>query len=62
MSVSLDHMSGISSIDWALGKLEMSVDQSIKQKVLEQVKSIGQKGRTVDLSELKHIVDWCKKM
>ncbi len=61
MTVSLDHMSGISSIDWALEKLSIEVDKELKLNILEQVKSIGQKGRTVNLDELKHIVDWCKK-
>lgn len=62
MSVSLDHMSGLSSIDWALEKLSIDVDGHLKSQILEHVKSIGQKGRTVNLSELKHIVDWCKKI
>ena len=62
MSVSLDHMSGLSSIDWALEKLSIDVDGPLKLQILEHVKSIGQKGRTVNLSELKHIVDWCKKI
>lgn len=62
MSVSLDHMSGLSSIDWALEKLSIDVNGPLKSQILEHVKSIGQKGRTVNLSELKHIVDWCKKI
>jgi len=61
MSVSLDHMSGLSSIDWALEKLNIEIDKCLKLHVLDHVKSIGQTGRTVDLSELKHIVDWCEK-
>ncbi|KAA3614688.1 MAG: 2-isopropylmalate synthase [Calditrichaeota bacterium] len=61
MQVSLDHMSGISSIDWALEKLNLEIEASLKLNVLDHVKSIGQKGRTVNLSELKHIVDWCEK-
>jgi hypothetical protein len=28
--------------------------------VLKEVKSVGQRGRTVDLAELKHIVDAVK--
>ncbi|MCH8075339.1 MAG: 2-isopropylmalate synthase [SAR324 cluster bacterium] len=62
MSVSLDHMSGLSSIDWALEKLSIDVNGPLKSQILEHVKSIGQKGRTVNLSELKHIVEWCKKI
>ncbi len=61
MSVSLDHMSGISSIEWALEKLSIDADKPLIEQILKHVKSIGQKGRRVDLSELKHIVDWCKK-
>ncbi len=61
MTVSLDHMSGISSIEWALEKLSIDVDNTLKLQILAHVKTIGQKGRTVDLSELDHIVTWCRK-
>jgi 2-isopropylmalate synthase len=61
MMVSLDHMSGISSLQWALDKIEIELEESQLSEVLQVVKSIGQKGRTVDLTELKHIVEWCKK-
>ena len=61
MEVSLDHMSGISSIEWALEQLEVQYDDNLTTEVLEVVKSIGKKGRTVDLSELSHIVNWCNK-
>jgi 2-isopropylmalate synthase len=61
MKVSLDHMSGISSLQWALEKLEIELDKEHLPKILNIVKSIGQKGRTVDLAELKHIVEWCQK-
>ncbi len=61
MNVSLDHMSGISSIEWALEKLSVDVDNALKLQILAHVKTIGQKGRTVDLSELEHIVTWCRK-
>lgn len=61
MEVSLDHMSGVSSIQWALDQLQMEYDQELVYEVLEVVKSIGQKGRIVDLSELSHIVKWCRK-
>jgi len=60
MKVSLDHMSGISSVQWALEKLSIDFDKELALKVLDVVKSIGQKGRMVDLPELKHIVEWCK--
>jgi 2-isopropylmalate synthase len=59
MMVSLDHMSGLSSLKWALEKLEIELDNQNLAYVLKVVKSIGQKGRTVDLTELKHIVQWC---
>jgi len=61
MEVSLDHMSGLSSAQWAMDKLEIEVDKEMLNRILDIVKSIGQKGRTVDLTELRHIVDWCKK-
>jgi 2-isopropylmalate synthase len=61
MKVSLDHMSGISSLQWGLEKLGIELDKEHLPKILNMVKSIGQKGRTVDLAELKHIVEWCQK-
>ena len=61
MEVSLDHMSGLSSIQWALEQLEIELDKEHTQQVLETVKSIGQKGRSVDLEEFRHIVEWCAK-
>ncbi len=61
MNVSLDHMSGISSLQWALEKRDIELNDEQLADVLHVVKSIGQKGRTVDLTELEHIVEWCKK-
>lgn len=61
MEVSLDHMSGLSSIQWALEQLKIELDKEHTKQVLEAVKSIGQKGRSVDLEEFKHIVEWCAK-
>jgi 2-isopropylmalate synthase len=61
MEVSLDHMSGLSSIQWALDQLNIELDKAHTQQVLETVKSIGQKGRSVDLEELRHIVEWSAK-
>ncbi len=61
MHVSLDHMSGISSIKWALDQIGVDHDEILENNLLKHVKIIGQKGRTVDLVELKHLVDWCKK-
>lgn len=61
MEVSLDHMSGLSSVQWAIDKLEIEVDREMLNKILDIIKSIGQKGRTVDLAELGHLIEWCKK-
>lgn len=61
MDVSLDHMSGLSSAQWALDKLQIEADKVLLNRILGIIKSIGQKGRTVDLTELHHIVEWCKK-
>jgi 2-isopropylmalate synthase len=61
MDVSLDHMSGISSVQWALEILEIEVETELLERILDIIKSIGQKGRTVDLTELHHIIEWCKK-
>ncbi len=58
---SLDHMSGIASLRYALKMInEESLDDEHQQDVLQEVKSVGQRGRTVDLAELKHIVDSVK--
>jgi hypothetical protein len=54
-------MSGVSSIQWALEQLKIELDRDHTLRVLESVKSIGQKGRTVDLTELNHIVQWIMK-
>lgn len=58
---SLDHMSGIASLRYALKLIEEeSLDEAHQMDVLSEVKSVGQHGRTVDLAELKHIVDAVK--
>ncbi len=57
----LDHMSGIASLRYALTLInEDSLESDLQHDVLIEVKSVGQRGRTVDLSELKHIVDAVK--
>ncbi len=57
----LDHMSGIASLRYALKLIEENdLDETHQQQVLADVKSVGQRGRIVDLSELKHIVDSVK--
>ena len=54
-------MSGIASLRYALKLIdENSLDESYQMDVLKEVKSVGQHGRTVDLAELKHIVDAVK--
>jgi 2-isopropylmalate synthase len=60
MEVSLDHMSGISSVAWALDKIGLEAEKELLPEILNVVKNIGQKGRTVDFTELAHIVEWCK--
>jgi 2-isopropylmalate synthase len=58
---SLDHMSGIASLRYALKLIgEESLDDDHQMDVLKEVKSVGQRGRTVDLAELKHIVEAVK--
>jgi 2-isopropylmalate synthase len=61
MEVSLDHMSGLSSVQWATEKLGVEIDKEMSYRILDIIKSIGQKGRTVDLTELRHLIEWCKK-
>ena len=63
MEVSLDHMSGISSISYALEQIEeRDLDKDIVSEVLSRVKEVGQTGRTVNLDELKMIVDWVNEI
>ena len=61
MDISLDHMSGVSSVKWALEKVGVEFDDALASRVLEVVKSIGQKGRTVGLGELRYIIEWSKE-
>jgi len=53
MEISLDHMSGISSLQHALGKIHIEVDKEMSLNILQKIKEVGQSGRTVDLDELK---------
>ena len=57
--LALDHMAGLSSVKWAFEQIGIDEDDHMAQRVLEVVKSIGQRGRTVRLNELRHIIDWC---
>jgi len=60
-SFALDHMSGIPSLRYALNLIgENELDEQTQFDILQEVKSVGQRGRTVDLAELKHIVDAVK--
>lgn len=57
---SLDHMSGIASVRYALNLIgQGDLDETVQMDVLQEVKSVGQRGRTVELSELSHIVNSC---
>ncbi|MGK9477568.1 homocitrate synthase/isopropylmalate synthase family protein [Melioribacter sp. OK-6-Me] len=57
----LDHMSGIASLRYALGLIgENNIDEEMQYDILKEVKAVGQRGRTVDLPELKHIVEAVK--
>ncbi len=58
--VCLDHMSGGASIDYGLRQLGIQeVDPETRRRLLEEVKAIGQKGRTVSTEELAHLVKFC---
>ena len=58
--VCLDHMSGGASIDYGLQRLGVGdIDAETRTRLLAEVKAIGQKGRTVSLEELSHLVAFC---
>ena len=58
---SLDHMSGMASLNYALSVIKHDeLDEELKKEILKEIKSIGQKGRIVELSELPHIVEVCR--
>ena len=53
-------MSGGASIDYGLRQLGIEeVDPETRRRLLEEVKAIGQKGRTVSTEELAHLVKFC---
>ncbi len=59
---SLDHMSGIASLKYALKLLNISnIDIDIQNAVLQEVKSLGKRGKVVELNELPHIVEFTKQ-
>lgn len=62
MEISLDHMSGVSSVRYALEQIgHGDPDQELVAEVLLRVKDIGRTGRTVDPDELAMIVNWVKE-
>ncbi len=62
MEIALDHMSGISSLRYALGKIGIEdLDKDLMNMVLSRVKEVGRTGRTVALDELSMIVHWVKE-
>lgn len=60
-NISLDHMSGVASIRYALEHIGEDYNDAIILRVLEKVKSVGHTGRSVDFTELRQIVQWCKE-
>ncbi|MBN1349524.1 2-isopropylmalate synthase [candidate division KSB1 bacterium] len=55
--IALDHMSGLSAVRYSLDQIgEENTDRAFALRILEKVKEVGQRGRTVDLTELKYIV------
>lgn len=60
--LSLDHMSGLSAVKYALDAIGASgLDETDVINVLNKVKEIGQMGRVVDLEELRHILSYLTK-
>ncbi len=55
---SLDHMSGMASVRFALRQIEEP--EELAPTVLEAVKAVGRKGKVVELPELRHIVEAAK--
>ncbi len=62
MKVSLDHMSGFSSVQYAMEKVGAAADDAeLVKEVLVHVKRVGEIGRTVGHSELTDIIRWCRR-
>lgn len=57
-SISLDHMSGLSSVRHALDAIGCDASRELATEVLAEIKQIGQSGRIVDHEELRLIVLW----
>jgi 2-isopropylmalate synthase len=61
MLVSLDHMSGFSSVQYAMEKLgEDAANVDLVKDVLVHVKRVGEIGRTVGRRELADIINWVR--
>ncbi|HBP20818.1 MAG TPA: hypothetical protein DEA08_23885 [Planctomycetes bacterium] len=63
MKVSLDHMSGLSSVQYALAKIgaeDAAEDAELSAAVLAEVKRVGEVGRTVLHQELLDILAFCR--
>jgi len=59
---SLDHMSGIASLRYAFSLLGIdNLNKELELDILGEVKSLGQKGKVVELNELPHIIDFAKQ-
>jgi len=62
MEITLDHMSGISSLKYALHEIGVEdLDKETMNEVLLRVKHIGRTGRFVELDELAMIVHWVEE-
>ncbi|MGE0711249.1 MAG: LeuA family protein [Planctomycetota bacterium] len=65
MQVSLDHMSGLSSVQYALSRLgaeDAAEDRELVLLVLGEVKKVGEVGRTVRQEELRDILHFCRAL
>ena len=61
MNISLDHMSGIASLRYALEQIgETELTQETIAEILSKVRQVGHKGRIVNLEELQYIVNSVK--
>ena len=59
MDITLDHMSGISSLKYALSQICVEdLNKELLNEVLSRVKHIGRTGRFVELDELAMILHW----
>lgn len=61
MEVSLDNMSGLSSVRFALDQIEVEHENNLESQVLKHVKEVGETGRIVNQQELRQIVNWIQQ-